>query len=592
MANGTRSLETLLQPDRAPLSAAQFDAAVFIRTILESAPDGLAVVDADGHIVLVNQRIERMFGYAREELLGRPIELLVPERLRRLHASHRLAYQAAPRTRPMGAGLDLRARRKDGSELPVEISLSPVVVGGRALVIAVVRDISERKEAEQRAQQLFREQVLRAEAEAGQRRQAFLAEVSARLSSSLDVDGTLRRVAELMVPSLADWCVVDVVEVDGSLRRAAVAHPDPELAHLLWELGQPRQIDPSGPHPHAVVARTGHPIFQPEATEDVLRAFAQDEASLPLVRRLERAAGIVVPLIARGRTLGVLDLATRTPGRYTPVDFSLAQDVAQRCALAMDNARLFEEAQAAVRLRDEFLSTASHELKTPVTAIKGYAQLMRRWGLAEQHPRLAGALEVLQRQSDRLTRLVDDLLEVSRFRLGGSDFRPRRFELGELAAQVLDQLEALSGRHRLTLRHEAPAVVQADRERVEQVLTNLLSNAIKYSPDGGEVEVRVGVEANRAVVSVRDQGVGIPRERQTHLFERFYRAHAGTQHDYGGLGIGLYVSREIVVRHGGSISFESQEEQGSTFRFTLPLAGTGTRLPRDPSDDDEQPSIG
>lgn len=224
------------------------------------------------------------------------------------------------------------------------------------------------------------------------------------------------------------------------------------------------------------------------------------------------------------------------------------------------------------RMRDEFISTAAHELRTPITTIKGYAQLLDRWTPGGHEPREGKAFRILNRQSDRLTQLVQELLEVSRLQLGRLALLRQRFELGELVADVLERMQGVSSRHRLVLHQEGLAFVDADRERIDQVLVNLFDNAIKYSPEGGDIEVRVSARDGSGMVSIRDPGMGIPKERQSQLFERFYRAHAGLETDRGGMGIGLHLSEQIVQRHGGRIWFESEVGQGSTFSFSLELA--------------------
>ncbi len=217
-------------------------------------------------------------------------------------------------------------------------------------------------------------------------------------------------------------------------------------------------------------------------------------------------------------------------------------------------------------IREEFLSTAAHELKTPLAVIKAYAQLMQK-----REPGEAQALSVIQRQVDRLSRLVQHLLDTSRLRLDEGEGRRERFDVAALAAEILERMRPASPAHDLVL-DAHPAVVVADRERIGRVITSLLDNAVRFSPDGGPVEARVEPNGAQVTVSIRDRGLGIPPERQAHVFERFYRAHAGTPDDYGGLGLGLDMSREIVRRYGGRMWFESAPGVGSTFRFSLPLA--------------------
>jgi signal transduction histidine kinase len=228
------------------------------------------------------------------------------------------------------------------------------------------------------------------------------------------------------------------------------------------------------------------------------------------------------------------------------------------------------EARRLDEARDEFLSTAAHELKTPLAVIKAYAQLFHRRS-GEDSP----ILLVIERQVDRLSRLVQQLLEVARSRLGSPELRRERYDLGEQLAQVLERMQLLAGGHRFRLVTRVAAPVHADRARLEQVLVNLLDNAVRFSPGGGDIDAFMRNGGAEVEVSIRDAGVGIPPEKQARIFERFYRAHAGTPQDYGGLGVGLESSREIVARHGGRIWFESRPGAGSTFSFTLPIAEGG-----------------
>ena len=223
------------------------------------------------------------------------------------------------------------------------------------------------------------------------------------------------------------------------------------------------------------------------------------------------------------------------------------------------------------RVREEFLSSAAHELKTPVATIKGYARLLQQWAPGGHEPREGAAFEVINRQSDRLGRLVQGLLEFARLQQGRFELYRKRFDLGDLAAEVVERMQAATPTHSLQLQRKEPVPVEADRERIDEVLVNLLDNAIKASPSGGPIHTRVYRKEGQAIVSVTDWGVGIPSEKQPRIFERFYQAHAGPPYHRSGMGMGLYLNREIVARHGGSMWFESELGRGSTFYFSLPL---------------------
>jgi signal transduction histidine kinase len=219
-------------------------------------------------------------------------------------------------------------------------------------------------------------------------------------------------------------------------------------------------------------------------------------------------------------------------------------------------------------LRDEFLSTAAHELKTPLAVIKAYAQLLQK-----RESAAAQGLVVIQRQVDRLNVLVQDLLDTSRLRLETGERHRERFDLAAVAREVVDRARPSAPAHALSVRCAAPAPILGERERIARVVSSLVENAIRFSPGGGPVAARVEARDGQAIFSVEDRGLGIPAERQARIFERFYRAHAGTPQDYSGLGLGLEMSREIVLRHGGRMWFESAQGEGSTFHFSLPLAG-------------------
>ncbi|MGI5837113.1 MAG: ATP-binding protein [Chloroflexota bacterium] len=225
------------------------------------------------------------------------------------------------------------------------------------------------------------------------------------------------------------------------------------------------------------------------------------------------------------------------------------------------------------RLRDEFLATASHELKTPVTTIKGYIQLMQQWAHGGHDPREARAFEVINVQANRISQRVQEMLEVARYQIAPPMLHKKRFDLGELVSQVVEQMQATTEIHQIHLQREENAPVNADRDRIEDVLVGLLDNSIRYSPEGGDIVVRVWVEDQKAVVSVKDQGVGIPKNRQAHIFEPFYEPIPPGAPGYRGVApLSLYLSKITIERHGGRIWFESEEGKGSTFYFSLPTA--------------------
>jgi PAS domain S-box-containing protein len=442
--------------------------------------------------------------------------------------------------------------------------------------------IERRQIEDERLQLLAAEQAARAEAEAAERRLAFLAEASAQLSMSLDYTKTLSSVAHLALAKLADYCAIEMVDDDGRIVLWEIADVDPESEALGRYLHAKFPTAPESSHPVAEVIRTGQPILIPEVTDETLALFSNEPEYVEALRTMRIDSSMYVPLIARGRTMGAISFVAAESGyRYGPSDLALAQELARRAALAIDNARLYQEAQDAVRVREEFLSIASHELKTPLTTVKGYSQilsrLMRRPAL--DRSRLIRLTDQLQAQLGRFETLIADLLDVSRIQQGRLELRPEPADLVRLARTVLSRFEspAITGpQHHLQL--DAPDALTAvlDPDRLDQVLTNLVSNAVKYSPDGGEIVVSIRGDDDTIEIAVADQGIGIPEAEHGQLFLPFSRSET-VQRAISGVGLGLYISNQIVQRHGGMIQVESQPGKGSTFTVKLPrdiLAGS------------------
>jgi PAS domain S-box-containing protein len=414
----------------------------------------------------------------------------------------------------------------------------------------------ERRRAESERLQLVREQSARAEAEAAQHRQTLLAEASHILASSLDADVTLQGLANLVVPALADWCAIDLRASDGDVRRVAQV-PASELPGALLE----------GAYPIARVLRSGEPLLFADLPSDVRRQLVGD---------CDFRSAMLVPLPTRAGTAGVitcLGRSNRAP--FDNRDLNLAQDLARRCSMAIDNAHLYREAREAISIRDEFLSVAAHELKTPMTSLRGYAQLLGREferGDVPNPERARRAAVTIQVQADKLARLVAQLLDVSRIQSGKLAVECRSTDLSQLVHDVVEAARPQLKQHTLVARVPDDLTVTVDPLRIEQVVTNLLDNAIKYSPDGGRIDVSLSSSGGEVTFSVRDRGVGVPVEHRAHIFDRFYQAHAGGPlTSMAGMGLGLYISRQIVELHGGQIKAEFPKDGGTEFVVTLPL---------------------
>ena len=400
-----------------------------------------------------------------------------------------------------------------------------------------------RRRAEAERLELVREQSARVEAEAAQRRLGFLAEASQILAASLDYETSLQGVADLIVSGMADSCFVDIREPDGSTRRIASSSRGGAILHVSSEsVAEPLT---------ATVMRIGQPRLEPSV--------------------------LAVPLVTQAGITGVLTwLASRDRPFFGVQELELAQHVARRCALAIDNSRLYREARTAVSIRDEFLSVAAHELKTPMTSLRGYAQLLAREfdkGQVANPERARRAATTIQVQSDKLARLVAQLLDVSRIQSGKLAIERKPSDLSGLVREVVDAARTQLREHTIVARLPSELWVPIDPLRMEQVVTNLIDNAIKYSPDGGQIDVMLACDADDQTVklAVRDRGVGVPVEHRANIFDRFYQAHAGgALTSMAGMGLGLYISRQIIELHGGTIRAEFPDDGGTCIAITLP----------------------
>jgi signal transduction histidine kinase/DNA-binding NarL/FixJ family response regulator len=407
----------------------------------------------------------------------------------------------------------------------------------------------------------------------------FLTEASDVLASSLDYESTLRSLAELAVPRLADWCAVDVLESDRSVRRIAVVHRDPSkvaLAHELTARYPPRLDGPEG-----AVLRTGQAVLMETVTEETLRQHTRDEAHLDVVRALGVRSAMAVPLAARGGILGVIRLVSAESGRrYGEQDLSFARDLARRAALAIDNARLYRDlqraaasAEAANRMKDEFLATMSHELRTPLQAILGWATLLHR---KQADPKTLGqGIDTIERNARVQAQIISDLLDVSRIVSGKLALEMKLVDLRGLLEAALDVVRPAAAAKGVMLEMvENPPVtpIVADADRLRQIAWNLLSNAVKFTPAGGRVETALRRSKAHVEIAVRDTGEGIPPEFLPFVFDRFRQADSSTTRRRGGLGLGLAIVRHLVELHGGTVRAESGGVgKGATFTVAIPI---------------------
>ncbi|MBW4683083.1 MAG: PAS domain-containing protein [Microcoleus vaginatus WJT46-NPBG5] len=412
-----------------------------------------------------------------------------------------------------------------------------------------------------------------------QRRLAFLSDASALLAASLDCEIALANVARLAVLHLADWCAVDLLDENQSMRRVAVVHQNPEKEQLL----QDNASDLQATLDVGQVLSTGKARIWEEAADWARQPEMGEAGDRVSVTQFRIKSAICVPLTARGRTLGAICFVSAESGRqYGTADLALAEELARRAAFAVDNARLYREAEEANRMKDEFLATLSHELRTPLSAIFGWARLLRGGQLDAATS--ARAFEAIERNARAQTQLIEDLLDVSRIIRGQLQLNVEPVNLSAVIAAATDAvlLAAEAKGIELSSAFDPKAeIFFGDPDRLQQVVWNLLSNAIKFTPKGGRVgvtlECAVDSRTGRPYVQIQisDTGKGIPPEFLPFVFERFRQADSTSIRLHGGLGLGLAIVRHLVELHGGTVSVDSAGEgQGATFTVQLPLIGT------------------
>jgi PAS domain S-box-containing protein len=560
-----------------------------LAAILSGVTEGVMAQDRDGRIVYANDIAAQMCGFPdAEELLAASISevinrfemfdedgLPLPRAL--LPAQRALRGESVTET-------TIRFRTVGNAQEDrwsiVHATAVRDAQGEVRQVISIFRDITQSKWAEDTAQ--------------------FLASVNLELTRSLDYERTLRRIAELAVPSLADWCAVHIQDDDGRLRRLALAHVDPAKVHLAEELSERYPDDPAAGSGLPYAARSGRALLVRDVTEVELEAGAHDAEHLAILRLLQIRSVIIVPLLARGQSLGTILLVAAESGRhYGHRELALAEDLATRAALAVDNARLYRDAQmqadtqvelnAALRnamtqleesmqTRDEFLAAAAHDLKNPLASIKGLAQLLlrrseRSEGLSPE--KLTEGLERIDSIVSRASEQVEELLDVARLQMARPlELELKQTDLVELARQAIAEQKDRSERHQLSFESSVPQLIGMwDSRRLLRALGNLLDNAIKYSPEGGPVRVSVSRDESKpakAVLTVEDRGVGIPQADLPRIFDRFMRG-TNVVGEIAGTGIGLPSARHIIESHGGTITVASREGYGTSFTIRLPL---------------------
>jgi PAS domain S-box-containing protein len=517
--------------------------------IVSIAAEAIVTIDGAQRITFFNEAAERMFGYSALEVLGQSHDVLVPDGSRVKHRSEVVRFGESPvAARPMADRGEISCLRRDGTEFLAEASISKLDVGGERLYNVVLRDVSERKQIE--------------------RIQTLLARSGVVLSASLNHEQTASAAAELGVQLLAEYCCIVLLDGEGAIQRLAFSHADGRHAELAEALSV---YPPSRPHPLLQAIDIREPVLVAECTPEIVRSWAKDEAHLRLLERLAPRSCIAVPLLARDHLLGGMIFCS-TRSTYSPRDVPLAAELAHRVALAVDNARLYEASQQAIRARDNVLRVVSHDLRNPLHTISLTTEMLLDPSIPQSSEQEEKQLRIIRRSVERMSHLVEDMLDAARVEAGALLLErvhqsPARLieeavELNRPAALVRSQvLEAGIDR--------ALPPVHADRNRMLQVFSNLIGNAIKFTPQGGRISLRAESKGAEVCFAVQDNGPGLSPEHLRHLFQPFWQARRDGRH---GAGLGMGIARGIVEKHGGRIWVESEEGAGTTVFFSLPAA--------------------
>ena len=536
-----------------------------LSVIFETSPVGIGLLNHEQRFVAINEALAEINGLSREQHLGHTIPELFGESDPNLvELFHRLYTTGEPFISPqLAVNVPGRDDRRPGYYnvyyLPIALPSGQVEE-----VLVYVVDVTERVRLE--------------------RSQEYLSEASAVLASSLDYQTTLEQVAQLTVPELADWCTIHIVEEDGSIEQIAVAHVDPGKIEWAHQINSKYPLNRDDVRGAALTLRTGEPDLVSYIPDEMLVQAARNSEHLKILRQVGFKSVMAVPLRTQERILGVISFVAAESGRrYDQTDLRLAQELARRASLAIDNAQLYQtalahraQAEAANRVKDEFLAVLSHELRTPLNPILGWTKLLRDRRLDAS--KTAFALGTIERNAQLQAQLIEDLLDISGILQGKLRLKISPIDLVTTIEAAIETVHLSAEAKSIQLHvNLTPLIGQVlgDSDRLQQVIWNLLSNAIKFTPKGGRVEIRLERVDTQAQITVSDTGKGINPDFLPYAFEAFRQADGKTTRMFGGLGLGLSIARHLVELHGGTIRADSAGEgQGATFTVKLPLIAT------------------
>ena len=527
-----------------------------LRAIVESIQEGVAIYSADRKLLYINDAMKAVTGGTQ----------VIGSEMRDIASRHRIFTEDGRELAESDFPIERAFRGEETHDTLFEyvgpngghrwLTVSCHCIkheGALAYVVTTIIDRTRRKN---------RDDKLR-----------FMIESAKILSLTADFRQRLIEKAKLTVPSLADWCAIDILTDDDEVERIAVIHQDPKRIEFIHELERKYPPDKHAPDSIYNVIKHQRPQHIPKIAEEMIAAAPISEEQRDAIRKLNLSSIIVIPISARGRGLGAMTLAYAESGRtYSEEDYHFFQEFAYHVGVVLDSARLFREVERRDKAKDLFLASLSHELRNPLAPIKSSIELLK---FKELLPEVRDELNVIEHQFDHMSRLLNDLLDVSRFTSSKITVSLRPVDLKKLVERALRATDALLRTADITLHVSTPSTslsVRADETRLEQAIVNLMSNAAKFTPAGGSIWVDVEKSEDDVRIKVRDSGAGIAAEDLPNIFEMYYQSRRASNVN-SGLGIGLLLVKEIVALHGGMVEAHSEGiGRGSEFVITIPLS--------------------